>query len=426
MIRGGPYFFKIKDMVRIKPFKGIRPPQAHAAEVASRPYDVLNSVEAQKEATEKSLLHIIKPEIDFEPIADEHSAQVYDKAVENFRKWREKGWLTQDQSEKYYVYAQTMEGRTQYGLVAACHFDDYLSGKIKKHELTRPDKEEDRMMHVRNQNANIEPVFFSYPANAEMDMIVRGVVENNTPEYDFTAVDGFRHQFWVIDRPEVQERITEIFATVPALYVADGHHRTAAAARVGQEKMQANPSHTGDEEYCFFLAVIFPDNQLKIIDYNRLVKDLNGLTPQQLLTALDRDFLVEDKGTELYHPSSLHNFAMYLNKRWYSLTAKAGTYNDNDPIGVLDVTILSNSVLNELLGIKDLRTDKRIDFVGGIRGLGELQRRVDSGEMQVAFALYPVSMQQLIHIADTGNIMPPKTTWFEPKLRSGLVIHSLE
>ena len=413
-------------MVRIKPFKGIRPPKEYAAEVASRPYDVLNSEEASKEATEKSLLHIIKPEIDFSPIADEHCAEVYDKAVENFKKWREKGWLVQDDTEKYYVYAQTMDGRTQYGLVAACHFDDYLTGKIKKHELTRPDKEEDRMIHVRNQNANIEPVFFSYPADTEMDMIVRGVVENNAAEYDFTAADGFRHQFWVIDDPAVQRRITEIFEQIPALYVADGHHRTAAAARVGQEKMKTNPAHTGDEEYCFFLAVIFPDSQLKIIDYNRLVKDLNGLTPEQLLAALEKSFAVEDTGTEIYHPTELHNFAMYLGGRWYSLTAKAGTYDDNDPIGVLDVTILSNLVLDELLGIKDLRTDKRIDFVGGIRGLGELQRRVDSGEMQVAFALYPVSMKQLIDIADTGNIMPPKTTWFEPKLRSGLVIHSLE
>ena len=413
-------------MVKIKPFKGIRPPRQHAAEVASRPYDVLNSEEARIEATEKSLLHIIKPEIDFDPIADEHSEEVYRKAVENFARWRERGWLVQDDTEKYYVYAQTMDGRTQYGLVAACHFDDYLHGKIKKHELTRPDKEEDRMIHVRNQNANIEPVFLSYPADAEMDTIIRGIVENNEPEYDFTAADGFGHRFWVIDDENVQKRITEIFAGIPALYVADGHHRTAAAARVGQEKMNGNPAHTGNEEYCFFLAVIFPDDQLKIIDYNRLVRDLNGLTPETLLSALDADFVVEDKGESPYRPAALHNFAMYLNGRWYSLTAKPGTYDDTDPIGVLDVTILSNRVLDKILGITDLRTDKRIDFVGGIRGLGELQRRVDSGEMQVAFALYPVSMKQLIDIADTGNIMPPKTTWFEPKLRSGLVIHSLD
>lgn len=413
-------------MVRIKPFRGIRPPAEHAAEVASRPYDVLNSAEAQQEATEKSLLHIIKPEIDFSPIADEHSDEVYARAVENFRAWREKGWLVQDDTEKYYVYAQTMDGRTQYGLVAACHFDDYLQGKIKKHELTRPDKEEDRMVHVRNQNANIEPVFFSYPAVREMDLIIEGVVAGNEPVYDFVASDGFGHKFWVIDDPEVQQRITKIFAGIPALYVADGHHRTAAAARVGQEKMKQNATHTGDEEYCFFLAVIFPDNQLKIIDYNRVVKDLNGLAASQLIAALGEHFTVEKKGREIYTPDRLHNFAMYLDGEWYSLTAKEGTYNDNDPIGVLDVTILSDLVLDRLLGIKDLRTDKRIDFVGGIRGLGELQRRVDSGEMQVAFALYPVSMKQLIDIADSGNIMPPKTTWFEPKLRSGLVIHSLE
>lgn len=413
-------------MVRIKPFKGIRPPKAYAAEVASRPYDVLSSEEAKREATEKSLLHIIKPEIDFDPIADEHSEEVYRKAVENFKLWREKGWLVQDDTEKYYVYAQTMEGRTQYGLVAACHFEDYLTGKIKKHELTRPDKEEDRMIHVRNQQANIEPVFFSYPAVEEMDRIVRDIVANQEAEYDFTAADGFRHQFWVINDKAVIDRITQIFAEVPALYVADGHHRTAAAARVGQEMMQKNPAHTGNEEYCFFLAVIFPDSQLKIIDYNRVVRDLNGLTPEALLKALEKNFEVEDKGTEIYRPASLHNFSMYLGGHWYSLTARKGTYNDNDPIGVLDVTILSNLVLDELLGIKDLRTDKRIDFVGGIRGLGELKNRVDSGEMQVAFALYPVSMKQLIDIADTGNIMPPKTTWFEPKLRSGLVIHSLK
>lgn len=413
-------------MVRIKPFRGIRPPAEYAAEVASRPYDVLNSQEAQKEATEKSLLHIIKPEIDFAPIADEHSDEVYARAVENFQAWRKKGWLVQDDTEKYYVYAQTMDGRTQYGLVAACHFDDYLQGKIKKHELTRPDKEEDRMVHVRIQNANVEPVFFSYPANREMDQIIDGIVTKHEPVYDFVAADGFGHRFWVIDDEAIQKRITEIFADIPALYVADGHHRTAAAARVGQEKMSQNPDHTGNEEYCFFLAVIFPDNQLKIIDYNRLVKDLNGLTTTQLLDALTEHFEVKKCGAEIYHPDRLHNFAMYLDGAWYSLTAKPGTYDDNDPIGVLDVTILSNLVLDKLLGIKDLRTDKRIDFVGGIRGLGELQRRVDSGEMQVAFALYPVSMKQLIDIADSGNIMPPKTTWFEPKLRSGLVIHSLD
>lgn len=413
-------------MVKIKPFKGIRPPKGIAREVASRPYDVLNSAEAQVEAGEKSLLHIIKPEIDFSPIANEHSQQVYDKAVENFKKWKERGWLVQDKEDRYYIYAQTMEGRTQYGLVACCHFQDYLEGKIKKHELTRKDKEEDRMIHVRIQNANIEPVFFSYPHSDEIDKIVLGIVESKAAEYDFVAEDGFGHHFWTIDDKSVIERITKIFEKIPALYVADGHHRTAAAALVGEEKKKANPNHTGNEEYCYFLSVLFPDNQLKIIDYNRVVKDLNGLTAEELLAKLEEDFIVETKGTEIYKPSALHNFSMYIGGIWYSLTAKEGTYNDDDPIGVLDVTILSNLVLDKLLGIKDLRTDKRIDFVGGIRGLEELKRRVDSGEMKVAFALYPVSMKQLIDIADTGNIMPPKTTWFEPKLRSGLVIHSLE
>lgn len=411
-------------MVKIKPFAGIRPPQAIVSEVASRPYDVLNSAEAQKEAGEKSLLHIIKPEIDFTPIIDEHSKEAYNKAVENFAKWQEKGWLVQDESEKYYIYAQTMEGRTQYGLVACCHFDDYLSGAIKKHELTRPDKEEDRMIHVRIQNANVEPVFFSYPAVDAMDAIVSEVIKDE-PVYDFVAEDGFGHHFWVVDE-KYNAQITAIFEAVPALYVADGHHRTAAAALVGQERMKANPNHTGREEYCYFLTVSFPDNQLKIIDYNRVVKDLNGLTEAELVAALEEDFVVEKMGAEIYKPNALHNFAMYMAGEWYSFTAKEGRYDDNDPIGVLDVTILSNLVLDKLLGIKDLRTDKRIDFVGGIRGLGELSRRVDNGEMAVAFAIYPVSMKQLIDIADTGNIMPPKTTWFEPKLRSGVVIHSFK
>lgn len=405
---------------------GIRPPKEIAAEVASRPYDVLNSVEAKAEAGEKSLLHIIKSEIDFDPIADEHSQQVYDKAVENFKKWKANGWLVQDKEEKYYIYAQTMNGRTQYGLVACCNFEDYMSGKIKKHELTRVEKEEDRMKHVRNQNANIEPVFFAYPAVSEMDKIVENIVKNTKPIYDYVAEDGFGHHFWVIDDASVNKRITDIFAAVPALYVADGHHRTAAAARVGQEKKQNNPHHTGNEEYNYFLAVIFPDNQLKIIDYNRVVKDLNGLTPAQLIEKLNNSFDVKEMGAEIYTPNKLHNFSMYLEGKWYSLTAKQGTFNDSDPIGVLDVTILSNLVLDSILDIKDLRTSNRIDFVGGIRGLGELKRRVDNGEMKVAFALYPVSMKQLINIADTGNIMPPKTTWFEPKLRSGLVIHSLD
>jgi uncharacterized protein (DUF1015 family) len=411
-------------MATIKPFRGVRPPAKYAKEVAARPYDVLNSAEAKAEAGGKSLLHITKPEIDFTPIADEHSEEVYAKAVDNYKKWKAGGWLVQDPQEYYYIYAQTMDGRTQYGLVAGASVQDYLDGKIKKHELTRRDKEEDRMIHVRRQSANIEPVFFAYPANKEMDAIVAKVVAGE-PEYDFTAEgDGFGHKFWVVKDPATIARITTIFAEdIPALYVADGHHRTAAAALVGQERAAANPRHTGDEEYNYFLAVIFPDDQLKIIDYNRVVKDLNGLTPEGLIEALEKDFTVEERGPNVYRPGGLHNFAMYLGGRWYSLTARLGTYDDGDPIGVLDVTVLSNLVLDKILGIKDLRTDKRIDFVGGIRGLGELARRVDSGEMAVAFALWPVSMKQLIDIADTGNIMPPKTTWFEPKLRSGLVIH---
>ena len=411
-------------MVRVKPFAAIRPPRQYVEEVAARPYDVLNSEEAKAEAGEKSLLHITKPEIDFDPIIDEHSQPAYDKAVENFKAWQEKGWLVQDAKPCYYVYAQTMEGRTQYGLVVCAHTDDYASGKIKKHELTRKDKEDDRMIHVRIQNANIEPVFFAYPDNAEINAIVDRYIAGE-PEYDFTAEDGFGHHFWVIDSDEDIARITEIFSGIPAFYVADGHHRTAAAARVGAELREKNPSHTGEEEYNYFMTVAFPDSQLKIIDYNRVVKDLNGLTPVQLLEALEADFDICEKGAEIYKPVRLHEFSMYLEGKWYSLVAKEGRYDDNDPIGVLDVTILSNLVLDRILGIADLRTSKRIDFVGGIRGLGELSRRVDSGEMAVAFALYPVSMKQLVDIADSGNIMPPKTTWFEPKLRSGLAIHKL-
>lgn len=411
--------------MKIKPFAGVRPPKDLAAQVASRPYDVLNSVEAKQEAGEKSLLHIIKPEIDFDPIADEHSQAVYDKAVENFKLWQERGWLVQDPKEMYYIYAQTMDGRTQYGLVAAANVDDYMSGKIKKHELTRKDKEDDRMIHVRIQNANIEPVFFAYPDVDEMNKIVADWVAAHAPEYDFVAPDGFGHTFWAITDDAVNARITEIFKNIPAMYVADGHHRTAAAARVGAEKRAQNPNHTGDEEYNYFLAVIFPESQLHVIDYNRVVRDLNGLTPDEFLARLGESFDVTDMGTEIYKPTQLHNFGMYLNGHWYSLTAKSGTYNDNDPIGVLDVTVLSNLVFDKILNLGDLRTSKRIDFVGGIRGLSELQKRVDSGEMVAAFALYPVTMRQIIDIADTGNIMPPKTTWFEPKLRSGLVIHKL-
>ena len=412
-------------MVRIKPFAAVRPPKELVEEVAARPYDVLNSQEAKAEAGEKSLLHITKPEIDFDPIIDEHSRQAYDKAVENFKKWQSAGWLRQDGKPCYYIYAQTMDGRTQYGLVLCAHTDDYAEGKIKKHELTRKEKEDDRMIHVRIQNANIEPVFFAYPDNDEVNLIVSRYTAG-APEYDFVAEDGFGHHFWVIDDQKDIDRLTEIFKGIPAFYVADGHHRTAAAARVGAEKRQQNPSHTGEEEYNYFMAVAFPDSQLKIIDYNRVVKDLNGLSPEEFLAALDKDFVVKEEGTEPYRPDHLHNFSMYLGGKWYSLEAKEGRYDDSDPIGVLDVTLLSNLVLDRILGIKDLRTDKRIDFVGGIRGLGELSRRVDSGEMAVAFALYPVSMKQLVDIADSGKIMPPKTTWFEPKLRSGLAIHLLD
>lgn len=411
-------------MVRVKPFAAVRPPKQYAEEVAARPYDVLNSPEAKAEAGEKSLLHITKPEIDFDPIIDEHSEPAYRKAVENFRQWQEKGWLVQDARPCYYVYAQTMDGRTQYGLVVCAHTDDYAEGKIKKHELTRKDKEDDRMIHVRIQDANIEPVFFSYPDNEEINSIVARYTAGE-PEYDFVAADGFGHHFWVISDAKDIERITGIFAGIPAFYVADGHHRTAAAARVGAEKRQNNPEHTGEEEYNWFMTVVFPDSQLKIIDYNRVVKDLNGMSAGEFIEAVSEDFEVCEKGTEPYRPSGLHEFSMYLGGKWYSLTAKEGRYDDSDPIGVLDVTVLSNLVLDKILGIKDLRTDKRIDFVGGIRGLGELSRRVDSGEMAVAFALYPVSMKQLVDIADSGNIMPPKTTWFEPKLRSGLAIHKL-
>ena len=410
-------------MVRVKPFAAIRPPKDLVTEVAAPPYDVLNSEEALAMAGEKSLLHITKPEIDFSPIAGEHEQRTYDKAVENFKAWKAKGWLVQDEKEKYYVYAQTMGKRTQYGIVLCAHTDDYANGIIKKHELTLKPKEDDRMIHVRIQNANIEPVFFAFKDHAELNGIIAKAGE---PEYKFVDENKFTHTFWVIDDDATIARITEIFTKdIDAFYVADGHHRTAAAARVGAEKKAQNPHHTGDEEYNFFMAVCFPQSHLAIIDYNRVVKDLNGLSEEEFLQALEKDFEIAGLAGNDVAPKGLHNFSMYLGKNWYSLTAKPGRYNDADPIGVLDVTILSNLVLDKILGIKDLRTDKRIDFVGGIRGLGELSRRVDSGEMKVAFALYPVSMDQLIRIADTGNIMPPKTTWFEPKLRSGLAIHSL-
>lgn len=415
-------------MAIIKPFRGIRPPQDLVEQVVSRPYDVLNSAEARAEAgdNEKSLYHIIKPEIDFPEGTDEHDPRVYSKAAQNFERFQQEGWLVQDKKDCYYIYAQTMNGKTQYGLVVGAYVPDYMNGVIKKHELTRRDKEEDRMKHVRVNNANVEPVFFAYPDDALLDEIVRKYTAEK-PVYDFVAPDdGFGHKFWVIDDDKDIECITEEFKGMPALYIADGHHRSAAAALVGAEKANQNPAHRGDEEYNYFMAVCFPASQLTIIDYNRVVKDLNGLTEEEFLAALQKNFEVQKMGAEIYKPAGLHNFALYLGGNWYSLTARPGTYNDNDPIGVLDVTISSNLILDEILGIKDLRSDKRIDFVGGIRGLGELKRRVDSGEMKVALALYPVSMKQLMDIADTGNIMPPKTTWFEPKLRSGLVIHKLD
>jgi len=414
-------------MAVLKPFKGVRPPKTIAHLVASRPYDVLNSNEARLEAAgnNKSLLHLIKPEINFTPAIDEHEPAVYAKAAEMFELFQSKGWLVQDAKECYYIYAQTMYGIRQYGLVGCAGVQDYLDGIIKKHELTRPDKEEDRMKHVRSTSANLEPVFFTYRAVNEIDAIVGSWVAEHAAEYDFTSADGIGHHFWVIDNDRIIERITGLFSKIPCTYVADGHHRTAAAALVGNERRKANPGHDGTEEYNFFLAVHFPDNQLRIIDYNRVVKDLNGLSIDQMLDKLAVTFEIKKMGPAIYKPCCLHNFGMYLEGNWHSLTAKPGTYNDNDPIGVLDVTISSDLILRDILGIHNLRTDKRIDFIGGIRGLGELQKRVDSGEMKVAFALYPVSMKQLMDIADTGNIMPPKTTWFEPKLRSGLVIHKI-
>ena len=416
-------------MAVVKPFRGLRPPAGLASEIACLPYDVMNSEEAavMAKGKEKSLLHITKSEIDLPEGTDVHSEEVYRKAFENFTLWQRNGWLIQDEKPCFYIYAQTMKGRTQYGIVGAAAVSDYLNGIIKKHELTRPDKEEDRMVHVRTNNANIEPVFFAYPAVKEVDIIVSRVVKKQKPEYDFVAEDGIGHQFWIISDETTVLQIEQLFTVkVPFMYVADGHHRTAAAALVGKERRDKNPSHRGDEEYNYFLAVIFPDNQLEILDYNRVIRDLNGQTAEQLIARLEENFVIKDKGSKTYRPRKLHNFSMYLNGIWYSLTARTGTYNDDDPIGILDVTILTEKVLGPLLDIQDLRRSKRIDFIGGIRGLGELKRRVDSGEMKVAFALYPVSMKQLITIADTGNIMPPKTTWFEPKLRSGLVIHKLD
>ncbi|WP_273177439.1 DUF1015 domain-containing protein [Hoylesella pleuritidis] len=414
-------------MATIKPFKGVRPPKNLVEKIESRPYDVLESEEARVEAgdNEMSLYHIIKPEIDFEQGTSEYDPRVYEKAAENFKAFQEKGWLVQDDKEQYYIYAQTMNSKTQYGLVVGAYVDDYLNGVIKKHELTRRDKEEDRMKHVRVNNANIEPVFFAYPDNDVLNTLIIRYASTH-PEYDFVApIDGFRHQFWVISDQADIEAITKEFAKMPSLYIADGHHRSAAAALVGAEKAKQNPHHTGKEEYNYFMAVCFPASQLTILDYNRVVKDLNGMTSEEFLNALHNDFEVECKGTEPYRPAQLHEFSLYLDGKWYSLIAKKGTYNDADPIGILDVDISSRLILDKLLGIKDLRSDKRIDFVGGLRGLEELKRRVDSGEMKMALALYPVSMKQIMDIADSGKIMPPKATWFEPKLRSGLIIHKL-
>lgn len=417
-------------MARVKAFKGFRPPQDIVTKLSSLPYDVMDSEEARERAKDNpySLLHVTKAEIDLAPGTADDAPEVFEKVVENYAKFKKNGWLVQDGEEKLYIYAQTMNGKTQYGIVGCTHVDDYFNGIIKKHELTRKDKEDGRMVHVNITNANVEPVFFAYPDNEEINSIVEKIVKNEKPVYDFIGNDdGFGHTFWVINDKATIKRIEEIFNNdIPYLYVADGHHRTAAAARVGQERRAKNPNHTGNEEYNYFMAVIFPANQLTIIDYNRVVKDLNGLSEQEFVKRVEETFKVEKMGTEIYKPESLHTFSMYLGGNWYKLSAKEGTYNPNDPIGVLDVSILSTNVLDKVLGITDLRRDKRIDFVGGIRGLGELKRRVDSGEMKVAFALYPVSMKQLMEIADTGNIMPPKSTWFEPKLRSGLVIHELQ
>ncbi len=415
-------------MAVVKPFRGLRPPQSIASELACLPYDVMNTEEAIKMAKGKecSLLHITRSEIDLPPDTDIHSEEVYKKSVSNFALWRKKGWLIQDDEAHFYIYAQTMQGRTQYGIVGCASVDDYLNGVIKKHELTRPDKEQDRMIHVRVNNANIEPVFFAYPAVKKIDKIVDFITKKKAPEYDFVSEDGFRHRFWVVIDQETNNLIEKLFAEkVPFTYVADGHHRTAAAALVGKEKREKNPANNGTEEYNYFMAVHFPDNQLRIIDYNRTVKDLNGLSESEFLSELEKGFVIKEKGQKIYKPRKLHNFSMYLDGKWYALKARPETYDDKDPIGGLDVTILANQILTPVLDIQDIRRSKRIDFVGGIRGLGELEKRVDNGDMKVAFALYPVSMKQLITIADSGNIMPPKTTWFEPKLRSGLVIHLL-
>lgn len=414
-------------MAIVKPFRGLRPPKALVEQVQSRPYDVLDSEEARAEAgdNEKSLYHIIKPEIDFPVGTSEYDERVYARAAENFARFQQEGWLVQDDAEMYYIYAQTMNGKTQYGLVVGAAVSDYMNGFIKKHELTRRDKEEDRMRHVRVNDANMEPVFFAYPDNGVLDALVARYTQGE-PEYDFVAPgDGFRHQFWTISETADIETITAEFGKIPYLYIADGHHRSAAAALVGAEKAAQNPAHKGDEEYNYFMAVCFPASQLTILDYNRVISDLNGLTQEQLIEALSAHFNVEYKGTEPYRPQKKHEFSMYLPGKWYSLELKPGLCDDSDPVASLDVSISSKLILDDILDIKDLRSSKRIDFVGGLRGLNELSRRVDSGEMQMALALYPVCMQEIMDIADSGNIMPPKATWFEPKLRSGLVVHKL-
>lgn len=412
----------------LKSFRGYRPKKEFAHLIASRPYDVLSSEEARVEARGNpySFLHVVKPEIDLPPAVDQYSKEVYLKGKENLYSLINDGILVQDEEPFLYIYAQTYLGKTQYGIVGCASVLDYMNNVIRKHELTRPDKEEDRKNHIRVTNFNAEPVFFAHPPHEEIEKIVSQITQSE-PEYDFIAADSIGHKFWVVKQRDVINRLEEIFATeIPFTYVADGHHRTAAAALVGNERRHLDPKHTGQEEYNYFLAVLFPSDQLTILDYNRVVRDLNSLTPGQLLEKISKSFIVADKGEEIYRPAGLHNFSMYLEGRWYSLTAKKDIYTEEDPVRRLDVTILSMEILSNVLGITDLRKSKKIDFVGGLRGLGELKARVDSGEMKVAFALYPVTMEQLMEIADTENVMPPKTTWFEPKLRSGLVLHHLE
>jgi uncharacterized protein (DUF1015 family) len=411
-----------------KPFKAARPASDKVKLVACRPYDVLSASEAKEEAfgNPDSFYHVIKPEIDFPEDHNPYDESVYKKGKGNYDQLKDSGVLKQDEKECFYVYQLIMDGHKQTGLVGCCAIDDYFDNHIKKHELTRPDKEEDRKNHVRFGKMNAEPVFFSYPHVSEIDSLVDSVKSASDPEYDITTDDGIQHTLWVISSDDDILKIENYFSSkVPSIYVADGHHRTAAGALVGQEFRERNNGSKDDgQRYNYFMSVVFPDNQLKIIDYNRVVKDLNGLSESDFMSKLENSFNVSEKSSQ-YRPASLHYIGMYLSGRWYELKAKTNTYDDNDPVGVLDVTILSKEVLEPLFDIVDLRRDKRIDFVGGIRGLGELEKRVDSGEMKVAFAMYPVSMQQLIDISDADLIMPPKVTWFEPKLRSGLFVHEL-